>query len=52
MIQRFRKKPVVVEAVLWDGENFDLLSEFGLDGHWGLSWTRARPFKFSPWKGP
>jgi hypothetical protein len=33
MAQRFRKKPVQVEAVRWDGENADEVAEFiGRDG--------------------
>ncbi len=33
MIQKFRKKPVVIEAVIWTGKNFDEISHFTGDWH-------------------
>lgn len=33
MIQKFRKKPVVIEAVQWTGKNFDDISHFTGDWH-------------------
>ena len=29
MVKRFKKKPVVIEAIQWTGENFQEVSEFG-----------------------
>lgn len=31
-MKKFRKKPVVIEAVQWDGKNFDEVSDF--TGNW------------------
>lgn len=33
MIQKFRKKPVVIEAVIWGGNNFDEISNFTKEFH-------------------
>jgi hypothetical protein len=33
MTQKFRKKPVVIEAVQWDGKNFDELMNFMQEFH-------------------
>lgn len=33
MIQKFRKKPVVIEALKWDGKNFDDVSNFTQNFH-------------------
>jgi hypothetical protein len=33
MITQYRKKPVVIEAVIWDGKNFDDISRFTGDWH-------------------
>jgi hypothetical protein len=33
---KFRKKPVVIDAVLWDGTNFDLIREFANRGQSGV----------------
>lgn len=31
MIRKFRKKPVVIEAIQWLGDNFEELENFGSD---------------------
>ena len=31
MIKKFRKKPVIIEAVQWLGDNFQELDDFGSD---------------------
>ncbi len=33
MIQKFRKKPVVIDAIQWDGKNFDEVMNFMQDFH-------------------
>ena len=33
MIQKFRKKPVVIEAVQWNGKNFDEVMNFMQEFH-------------------
>ena len=33
MIQKFRKKPVIIEAVQWNGKNFDEVMNFMQDFH-------------------
>jgi len=33
MIQKYRKKPVVIEAVIWDGRNFDEVMNFMQEFH-------------------
>lgn len=33
MIKKFRKKPVVIEAVKWDGKNFDEIMKFMQEFH-------------------
>lgn len=33
MIKKFRKKPVVIEAMKWCGDNFQELEEFGSQRH-------------------
>ena len=30
---KFRKKPVVIDAIIWDGKNFDEISHFTGDWH-------------------
>lgn len=37
-MSKYRKKPVVVEAVQWTGENFYELKEFMKDGNIRLGW--------------
>lgn len=32
-MKKFRKKPVVIEAVQWNGKNFDEISDFTGDWH-------------------
>jgi hypothetical protein len=33
MIKKFRKKPVIIEAMQWCGDNFQELEEFGSQRH-------------------
>ena len=40
MIGEYRKKPVVVEAIPWTGENRKEVSDFVLGARRSLSWSR------------
>lgn len=33
MIKKYRKKPVEIEAVIWNGRNFDEIANFTNDNH-------------------
>ena len=33
MIKKYRKKPIVIEAMQWHGDNFQELEEFGSERH-------------------
>lgn len=43
-IQKFRKKPVVIEACQWSGENEDEIQSFLFDGnpHAAAGWVKGR----------
>jgi Fe-S cluster biosynthesis and repair protein YggX len=44
MVQKFRKKPQIIEAVQWTGDNFEQIKEFVGDKVSYFTWTRDRDF--------
>lgn len=44
MVQKFRKKPQIIEAVQWTGDNFEQIKEFVGDKVSYFTWTREREF--------
>ena len=40
---KFRKKPVVIDAVKWTGNNHEEIQEFIRSGHGGYHWSSIHP---------